>query len=136
MTVARVQIGMRVRLVRGQLRDMRRTERDNFISWCGGDVYVGETGILALYTKSPNELLSEQVRQYKQPDRVCVLWDRYGVKPVPYKQPGSGRECEGTNYQFCISANVGDPLPDYLEVVDDAATPECNSQAVVPVQVQ
>ena len=114
---------MRVRLVRGMLKDMNnKTERHSFMSWLGGSVAVGEEGILALYTKSPNELFSERVRQYPQPDRVCVIWDKYGVKPTGYTAEGTGREMEGTNFQFCISGNIGDLLPDYLEAINDATS--------------
>lgn len=128
-----IQIGLRVRLARGT-RDHAGKDPDPYAYWCGGRVKVGELGTIALATKSNNQLFSERVRQYPQPDRPCVIWDSLGAVPMEHhkhskEKPEAAflRRDDDQNWQFCIQGAVGDYLPDYLE----PAPPEALSKHTV-----
>jgi len=113
-----LQIGLRVKLTRG-CKD--RDKQHNCAMWIGGEVYVGEHGTIALATKTGNELWSERARGVRFPDRLVVLWDKYGTKPREGRSQHTQSDfLAGWNHMFCISGNPGDPLPDYLAVL----TPE------------
>jgi hypothetical protein len=111
-----VMIGQRVRLARGMFCGSNKPAQLDYMAWMGGNVRVGEQGVIALAGKTPNQLATERAHMRQFPDTACVIWDQRGA--VKIEDLRQDREAAESVYVFAINAGFGDPLPEFLEPVD------------------